>query len=92
MFDYYVGGKDNFAADRDAARMVLAAAPDVPLAAREHRAFVIRAIHFLVARARIAQFIDIGPGLPTGANVHQIAHRFHPAATAEPAGCAVASA
>jgi len=80
MFDYYVGGKDNFAADRDAARMVLAAAPDVPLAAREHRAFVIRAIHFLVARARIAQFIDIGPGLPTGANVHQIAHRFHPGA------------
>jgi len=80
MSDYYAGGKDNFAADREAARRVLAVAPDAPLAARENRAFLVRAIHFLVERAHIAQFIDIGPGLPTVTNIHHVAHRFDPGA------------
>jgi SAM-dependent methyltransferase len=80
MFDYYLGGKDNFAADRDAAQQVLAVAPDVPLAARENRGFLIRALHFIAQRAHTEQFVDIGPGLPTGINVHHIAHRFHPGA------------
>ena len=72
------GGKDNFAADREAAQQVLVVAPDVPLAARENRGFLIRALHFLSEQAHVGQFIDIGPGLPTGTNVHHIAHRFHP--------------
>ncbi len=76
MFDYYLRGKDNFAADRRAAEEVLAAAPDVPLAARENRQFLTRAIHYLTEEAGIQQFIDIGPGLPTQTNVHHIAQRF----------------
>jgi S-adenosyl methyltransferase len=80
MFDYFLGGKDSLAADRNAAKNVLAAAPDVPLAARENRQFLIRAIQFLAAEARIEQFIDIGPGLPTRTNVHHIVHRFDRAA------------
>jgi SAM-dependent methyltransferase len=80
MLDYYMGGKDNFAADREAARYVLAAAPDMPFAVRENRGFLVRAIRFLADHVGIAQFIDIGPRLPTGTNVHHIAHRFRPGA------------
>ncbi|MGE5288469.1 MAG: SAM-dependent methyltransferase [Micromonosporaceae bacterium] len=76
MFDCYLGGKDNFAADRNAAQQVLAVAPDVPRAAKEHRAFLTRAIQFLATETGIGQFIDIGPGLPTGHNVHDLAHRY----------------
>jgi hypothetical protein len=78
MFDYYLGGKENHAADRDAARLVLGAAPDVPLAALENREFVKRAVSFLTEEAGITQFVDIGPGLPTQANVHQLAKRYAP--------------
>ena len=80
MFDYYLGGKDNFAADRQAAEKVLAAAPDVPLAALENRQFLTQAIQYVTEHAGIQQFIDIGPGLPTRTNVHHIAHRFSKAA------------
>lgn len=75
MWDYYLGGKDNFEADREAARVVLGAAPDVPLAALENREFLKHAIRFLVEEAGIRQFIDIGPGLPTQGNVHQLARK-----------------
>jgi hypothetical protein len=75
MYDYYLGGKDNFAGDREAARRVLNAAPDVPLAALENREFVKRATQFLVTEAGIDQFIDIGPGLPTQDNVHALVRR-----------------
>jgi hypothetical protein len=72
IYDYYLGGKDNFVPDREAARLVLNAAPDIPLAALENREFVKRVIEFLVIEAGIDQFIDIGPGLPTQGNVHEL--------------------
>jgi len=73
MYDYYLGGKDNYEADRVAAAQVIAAFPDVRLAARENRAFLARAVRFLAADAGIRQFVDIGTGLPTQNNVHEIA-------------------
>lgn len=73
IYDYYLGGKDNYPADREAARGVLGVAPDVPLAALENREFLKRAVRFLVEEAGIDQFIDIGPGLPTQSNVHHLA-------------------
>jgi len=78
MFDYYLGGKDNYAADREAARRVLGATPDVPLAALENREFLKRVIPFLVAEQAISQFVDIGSGLPTQGNVHQLVRQHHP--------------
>ena len=78
IYDYYLGGKDNYAADREVARLVLRAAPDVPLAALENREFLKRAIEFLVLQAGIDQFIDIGPGMPTQGNVHQLVQRHKP--------------
>jgi hypothetical protein len=72
MYDYYLGGSENTDADREAARLVLGAAPDVPLAALENREFLKHAARFLVAEAGISQFIDIGPGLPTRGNLHQL--------------------
>lgn len=80
MYDYYLGGKDNYAADREAARLVLGAAPDVPLAALENREFLKRAMRYLAAERRIRQFVDIGPGLPTQGNTHQLAHKLDPGA------------
>src|SRR5579859_6163340 len=72
MYDYYLGGKDNYEADRAAAAQVIAAFPDVRLAVRENRGFLARAVRFLAAEAGIRQFIDIGTGLPTQNNVHEI--------------------
>jgi len=80
MYDYYLGGKDNYAADREAARLVLGAAPDVPLAALENREFLKRAIRYLAAEHGISQFVDIGPGLPTQGNVHQLTRQHNPGA------------
>jgi len=80
VYDYYLGGNHNYEADREAARRVLGAAPDVPMAALENRAFLQRAARFLVQEARIGQYIDIGPGLPTQGNVHQIVHQYDPRA------------
>jgi hypothetical protein len=78
MYDYYLGGKDNYAADRAAAERVIAIFPDVRSAVRENRAFLGRAVRFLAAEAGIRQFIDIGTGLPTQSNVHQIARDLAP--------------
>jgi hypothetical protein len=78
MYDYYLGGKENYPADREAARRILGIAPDVPLAALENREFLKRAIIFLVKEHGISQFIDIGPGLPTQGNVHQLARQHDP--------------
>ena len=72
MYDYYLGGSENTDVDREAARLVLGAAPDVPLAALENREFLKHAVRFLVGEAGISQFIDIGPGLPTRGNLHQL--------------------
>lgn len=80
IYDYYLGGKDNYPADREAARLVLGAAPDVPLAALENREFLKRAMRFLMRDRSIHQFVDIGPGLPTQSNVHQLARQYDPGA------------
>jgi O-methyltransferase involved in polyketide biosynthesis len=77
MYDYFLGGKDNFAADREAADQVTRLAPEVPLIARENRAFLGRVIRFLVD-AGIRQFIDIGTGLPTQGHVHEILQAVAP--------------
>jgi len=78
MYDYYLGGKDNYAADREAAEKVLAHYPELRAVARENRAFLIRAVRFLVGEAGIRQFIDVGSGLPTQQNVHEVAQRAAP--------------
>ena len=72
MYDYYLGGKDNFAADRQAADKILAVFPDTPVAARANRDFMRRAVRHL-SGAGITQFLDIGSGLPTQGNVHEVA-------------------
>lgn len=77
MWDYYLGGSENTEADREAARLVLGAAPDVPLAALENREFLKHAVRFLMVEAGVSQFVDIGPGLPTRGNVHQLARQHN---------------
>ena len=74
MYDYFLGGKDNFAADREAAGRSAAAVPQVPWLAWQNRKFLGRAVRFC-ARAGITQFLDIGSGLPTMENVHQVAEQ-----------------
>src|SRR6202008_2210388 len=79
VYDFWLGGKDNFAADRAVAEQVAAAYPDVLVAVRAQRAFLARAVHFLVTEAGIRQFLDIGTGLPSANNTHQVAQRAAPA-------------
>jgi S-adenosyl methyltransferase len=80
MYDYYLGGKDNFAADRKAADKVIAMMPDgvVRMAAARNRQFLIRAVRHLAGDLGIRQFLDIGTGLPTVNNVHEIAESVAP--------------
>jgi hypothetical protein len=78
VYDYFVGGKDNFSADREFARRAMEMAPKAPLAAQNNRAFLRRVVQYLVAEAGITQIIDIGSGLPTAGNVSEIAHKINP--------------
>jgi SAM-dependent methyltransferase len=78
MYDFWLGGHDNFAADRAAALAVSEAAPEAQLIAVENRKFLRRAVRYLAAGAGIAQFLDIGTGLPTQGNVHQVAQEINP--------------
>ncbi|MBG0832427.1 SAM-dependent methyltransferase [Planomonospora sp. ID67723] len=77
MYDYYLGGKDNFASDREAAEKFMQAAPNVRQVTRANRAFLSRAVTEIAGRG-VRQFLDIGSGLPTQENVHQVAHRVIP--------------
>ncbi|MEV0148469.1 MULTISPECIES: SAM-dependent methyltransferase [unclassified Nonomuraea] len=79
LYDYYLGGKDHFPADREAAEKILAVAPEVRLAARANRAFLGRAVRHLAATG-VTQFLDIGTGLPTQGNVHEVAREVAPGA------------
>jgi hypothetical protein len=72
IYDYWLGGKDNFAADREAAELSTRAVPALPWLSRENRKFLGRAVRFC-AGAGITQFLDIGSGLPTMENVHEVA-------------------
>jgi SAM-dependent methyltransferase len=78
MYDFWLGGHDNFAADRAAALKVTEAAPEAKLMAVENRKFLRRAVRYLAAEAGISQFLDIGTGLPTQGNVHQVAQDINP--------------
>ena len=78
VYDYWLGGKDNFAADREAAERVLAAAPGLRFRVRANRAFLGRTTRYLAAEAGIRQFLDIGTGIPTGDNTHEVAQRAAP--------------
>jgi len=78
MYDYYLGGKDNFASDREAADRLLAVAPEIVTIARANRAFLGRAVRYLAGEAGIRQFLDIGTGLPTQNNVHEVAQEEAP--------------
>ncbi|GAA0383318.1 SAM-dependent methyltransferase [Microbispora corallina] len=77
MYDYYLGGKDNFAADREAAEKIIEILPNLPDIARENRDFLIRAVTYL-SRQGVRQFLDVGAGLPTQRNVHQVAQELAP--------------
>ncbi|MBC6470736.1 SAM-dependent methyltransferase [Actinomadura alba] len=77
VLDFIIGGKDNFAVDREAAEKVLEVAPNLPLLMRESRKCLGRMVRFL-AQAGIRQFVDIGCGLPTRGNVHEIAQAAAP--------------
>jgi hypothetical protein len=78
VYDYFVGGKDNFSADREFARRAMDLAPKAPLSAQNNRAFLRRVVRFLVGQAGITQVIDIGSGLPTAGNVSEVAHQLNP--------------
>ncbi|MGI5168803.1 SAM-dependent methyltransferase [Spirillospora sp. CA-253888] len=80
VYDYLLGGKDNFEADRVLAEELVAVLPDVRRAARANRAFVGRAVAE-AADGGVTQFLDLGAGLPAGENVHEIARRRRPAAS-----------
>ena len=80
MYDYFLGGKDNFAADRETANKAMEAWPAIRTASRENRAFLGRAVKYLAEEAGITQFLDIGSGLPGVGNVHEIAQAVNPAA------------
>lgn len=80
MYDYFLGGKDNFPADREAAEEIVRHVPEARAAIRMNRAFVGRVVRYLVAVEGITQLLDIGAGLPTKGNVHEIALDTDPAA------------
>jgi hypothetical protein len=73
MYDYYLGGQDNYAVDREAAQEIIDTAPDVVVGARANRDFLRRAVRFL-AESGVRQIVDIGTGIPTSPNTHEIAH------------------
>jgi DNA polymerase III psi subunit len=73
VYNYWLGGKDNFAADRAAAQAAMAAFPDIVHSARANRAFLRRAVTYLVGTAGIRQFLDIGTGIPSANNTHEVA-------------------
>ena len=78
MWNYWLGGKDNFAADREGAERVLEVMPSLPLIARAVRLFLIDAVHQLATEHGVRQFLDIGTGLPTADNTHDVAQRAAP--------------
>ena len=78
VYDYLLGGKDNYEADRAAVDAVLQVAPELGFSARANRAFLGRAVRYLTAEAGIRQFLDIGTGIPTAGNTHQVAQAVAP--------------
>ena len=79
IWNYWLGGKDNYPVDREAGDQFLKAYPGMAAEARANRQFLARAIKYLVTEAGVGQFLDIGTGLPTADNTHEIAQRLDPA-------------
>jgi hypothetical protein len=80
VHDYWLGGKDNFAADRAAGDAVMAAYPGIAASVRANRAFLARVVRFLATEAGITQFLDIGTGIPAANNTHEVAQAVTPEA------------
>jgi hypothetical protein len=78
IYDYYLGGTDNYPADQEAAEALLRVAPMIRASAQVNRAFLGRAVRFLVGEAGVRQILDIGAGVPSGGNVHEIARQAAP--------------
>ncbi len=78
MYDYYLGGKDNYPVDREAAEKVLQAAPEARVMARANRDYLERVVRFLVGEVGIRQIIDVGTGFPAADNVHEVAQGIAP--------------
>jgi hypothetical protein len=78
VWNYFLGGKDNFSADRNAGEAILEVNPKVRELARASRAFLVRGVRYLAAEAGIRQFLDIGTGLPTFNNTHEVAQHLAP--------------
>ncbi len=78
VYDYWLGGKDNFEADRQAARAAIEIFPHTVQSAVACRRFLARVVHYLAGEAGIRQFLDIGTGLPSGDNVHEVAQSAAP--------------
>jgi hypothetical protein len=78
VYDYLLGGKDNFAVDRAVAERLLKVAPDTPTVARSNRGFLTRAVRHLAGQG-IRQFVDLGTGIPTSPSVHEVAREVSPA-------------
>lgn len=79
VYDYWLGGSHNFRADQDVARALIAVEPNIRAVARANRAFMMRGVRFM-ARAGIRQFLDVGSGIPTEQNVHEVAQQVAPGA------------
>jgi hypothetical protein len=80
VYDYLLGGKDNYAADRRAAEAALAAAPSIQISMRANRRFMVRATRYAADELGIRQFLDIGTGIPTAPNLHEVAQQAAPEA------------
>jgi hypothetical protein len=78
VYDAFLDGKDNFAADREVVRFALRVTPDAPEGAKANRAFLRRVVRYLTGEAGVRQLLDIGSGLPTQGNVHEVAHERFP--------------
>jgi hypothetical protein len=78
VYDYWLGGKDNYEADREAAEQVVSIMPSILPGVRANRAFLRRAVEYLAGEAGIRQFLDVGTGLPTAQNTHEVAQSIAP--------------
>jgi SAM-dependent methyltransferase len=78
IYDYLLGGKDNFAVDRAAAQQLITNMPNTPGIVRDNRSFIGRAVRYLAEQAGVRQFVDLGGGLPTQLNVHEMVQRIAP--------------
>jgi hypothetical protein len=76
IWNYWLGGKDNFAVDREVGDQIRQAFPDIVANARASRAFLVRAVTYVTAEAGIRQFLDLGTGLPTADNTHEVAGSY----------------